>query len=99
MRARSGFAVTADITTDARLVRCWLSGRAAGRWPRQLSGAKRNIAARTTLVGLLGDALMPSVNTAALTELSAALWRQIADVVKQARLYARLVRNIGAAKA
>jgi hypothetical protein len=41
---------------------------------------------------------MSSVNTAALTELNAALGRQIANVLKQAGFYARLVRNIGAAK-
>ena len=35
----------------------------------------------------------------AFTELSAALWRQIANVVEKAGFYARLVRNIGAAKA
>jgi hypothetical protein len=41
---------------------------------------------------------MSSANTAALTELNAALGRQIANVLKQAGFYSRLVRNIGAAK-
>jgi hypothetical protein len=35
---------------------------------------------------------------AAFTELSAALWRQIANVSKQTGFYARLVRNVGGAK-
>jgi hypothetical protein len=35
---------------------------------------------------------------AAFTELSAALWRQIANISKQTGFYARLVRNVGGAK-
>jgi hypothetical protein len=38
------------------------------------------------------------VANAAFTELSTALWRQIANVSKQTGFYARLVCNIGGAK-
>jgi hypothetical protein len=41
---------------------------------------------------------MACANIAALTELSAACRRQIANVVKQAGFNARLVRNVSAAK-
>jgi hypothetical protein len=38
-----------------------------------------------------------ATNTA-FTELSAALWRQIANISKETGFYARLVRNVGGAK-
>jgi hypothetical protein len=60
--------------------------------------ASRRKNGSSSVRGLLGDTLMSSANTAALTELNAALGRQIANVLKQAGFYARLVRNIGAAK-
>jgi hypothetical protein len=41
---------------------------------------------------------MSRANIAAFTELKAALGRQIANVLKQAGFYARLVGNIGTAK-
>jgi hypothetical protein len=41
---------------------------------------------------------MSRANIAVFTELKAALGRQIANVLKQAEFYARLVGNIGTAK-
>jgi hypothetical protein len=60
--------------------------------------ASRRKNGSSSVRGLLGDTLMSRANIAAFTELKAALGRQIANVLKQAGFYARLVRNIGTAK-